>query len=198
MAMHPDPLLIDVPTRLDTPRLVLRCPQPGDGAAYHEAIVASQDELRRWMPWAHEPSSEPKYEAYARRAQAEFLSRCDLAMAIFLRQPDGGEGPLIGASGLHRMDWAVRSFEIGYWCHTGYGGQGYISEAVHAITTMAFETLAARRVEIRMDNRNERSRKLAERCGFELEGVLRCDCLDANFELRDTRVYSRVRRDPVL
>lgn len=39
-----DPPLIDVRMRIDTPRLVLRCQQPGDGAAF-EAVSASLAEL---------------------------------------------------------------------------------------------------------------------------------------------------------
>jgi RimJ/RimL family protein N-acetyltransferase len=57
---------------------------------------------------------------------------------------------------------------------------------------MAFETLQARRVEIRMDDGNLRSRAVAERCGFEFEGVLRRDSLNPAGEPRDTRVYSRM------
>jgi hypothetical protein len=41
-----DPLLIDGPTRLDTPRLALRCPPPGDGPLLHDAQCESMDELR--------------------------------------------------------------------------------------------------------------------------------------------------------
>ena len=81
--------------------------------------------------------------------------------------------------------------------HTSEGGkgpegQGYVSEAVQAIASLAFDQLAARRVEIRMDARNVRSCAVAERCGFEFEGVLRRDTLDVNGEPRDTRVYSRI------
>jgi ribosomal-protein-serine acetyltransferase len=48
-------------------------------------------------------------------------------------------------------------------------------------------------VEIRMDAGNERSWRVAERAGFRLEGVLRGDSLTPAGELRDTRVYARVR-----
>lgn len=41
------------------------------------------------------------------------------------------------------------------------------------LTAMAFQTLGARRVEIRMDSRNERSRRVPERLGFKLEAVMR-------------------------
>ena len=190
-----DPLLIDVPLRLDTERLVLRCPQPGDGAAYLEAITASLAELEPWMPWAHEPQELARCEALARKFQSTYLARSDMPMAMFLRADDGGEGPLVGGVGLHRMDWSVPRFEIGYWCRSSHVGQGLVGEAVQALAAMAFTRLAAQRVEIRCDERNVRSARVAERCGFTLEGVLRKDTRDVDGRPRNTRVYARVAAD---
>ena len=64
----------------------------------------------------------------------------------------------------------MRRFEIGCWIRASAQGQGDVSEAVQALTRMAFSELQARRVEIRMDEKTQRSRAVAERCGFELEG----------------------------
>jgi RimJ/RimL family protein N-acetyltransferase len=58
---------------------------------------------------------------------------------------------------------------------------------------MAFDGLQAQRVELRIDNVNERSWRVAERAGFTLEGVLRHESLTADGALRDMRVYSKVR-----
>jgi RimJ/RimL family protein N-acetyltransferase len=68
-----------------------------------------------------------------------------------------------------------------------------MTEAVRAMARMAFDALAARRVEIRVDDRNERSWKLAERAGFTLEALLRFDSVTPVGEPRSTRIYARVR-----
>ena len=102
---------------------------------------------------------------------------------------------LVGGSGLHRIDWEVPRFEIGYWVRKRFEGQGYISEAVAGITRFAFDRLKARRVEIRVDDRNERSWRIPERLGFRLEGTLRNDVRGVNGELRSTRVYAMIRDD---
>jgi RimJ/RimL family protein N-acetyltransferase len=52
--------------------------------------------------------------------------------------------------------------------------------------------LSAARVELRVDDLNERSWRVAQRLGFQLEGLLRSDTRDANGRLRDTRVYGAV------
>jgi RimJ/RimL family protein N-acetyltransferase len=188
-----DPLLIDVPERIDTERFILRCPQAGDGAAINAAICATMDDLRPWMPWARAAPLLDESEAYCRRNRARFRLREDLTFFIIEREPGGGEGVLVGACGLHRIDWTVRRFEIGYWRRAGLHGHGIASEAASALSRMAFDRLDARRVEIRMDDANLASRKVAERAGFTFEGLLRQDSVTVQGEPRDTRVYSRVR-----
>ena len=87
------------------------------------------------------------------------------------------------------VDWNVPRFEIGYWVRRRFEGQGYVTEAADAIARFAFGALGARRVEIRMDDRNERSWRVAERLGFRLEGVLRNESREGG-GLRDTRIYA--------
>ncbi|WP_424766968.1 GNAT family N-acetyltransferase [Paenibacillus sp. sgz302251] len=56
---------------------------------------------------------------------------------------------LVGSGGLHRMDWQSRKFEIGYWIRTSFSRQGYMTEAVDAITYYAVQELQANRIDIR-------------------------------------------------
>ena len=185
-----DALLEDVPEHIDTERLILRCLRGSDAAALNEAVRESMDQLRLHMPWAQTEPSLMQSEAECRRMQAKYLLREDLTMAMFERAADGSEGAFVGGTGLHRIDWAVRRFEIGYWCRTRCQGHGFVTEAVQALTQFAFAQLRARRVEVRMDDTNPRSWRVAERAGFALEGVLRSDSLSPQGEPRDTRVYA--------
>ncbi|WP_349742833.1 GNAT family N-acetyltransferase [Roseateles cavernae] len=189
----PDPVLIQVPERLLTERLVIAAPHAGLGQALNAAVCESLDELKPWMPWAQTAPSIEESETVLRHQLARFILRSDLTYQFYLREPGSEQaGRLLGGTGLHRFDWTLRRFEIGYWIRTSAQGRGYVSEAVQALACMAFDQLRARRVEIRMDERNLRSRAVAERCGFEFEGVLRRDALSPSGEPRDTRVYSRI------
>jgi RimJ/RimL family protein N-acetyltransferase len=188
-----EPILIDVPERLDTERLVLRVPRRGDGAMVNDAVRASQAALSPWMPWAVTLPTVDESEAHCRRQQARFILREDLTWLMLLRGSDGGEGELVGGTGLHRIDWALRKFEIGYWRKTGAEGRGFVTEAVRALARLAFDSLQARRVEIRMDDNNARSWRVAERAGFTLEALLRFDGVNPAGEPRSTRIYARVR-----
>jgi len=183
-----EPLLIELPTELLTPRLRLVPPAPGDGLMLNRAIAESFPELNRWMDWATTMPTIIDSERFVRDSAARFMRREDLP--LFLRRRDTGE--LVGASGMHRIDWRVPRFEIGYWCRTSLVGNGYVGEAVAAITRFAFEKLGAARVEIRTDSQNTRSFRVAERLGFRLEGTLRRDARTPQGNLRDTRLYSMV------
>ena len=188
MSKKVNPILLDFPDSFETERLTIRSPMPGDGEELQAAVAESIDDLRPWMPWAdHIPTVEEEEEA-VRRGRARFLTREDLWLLLFLK----GTHTLVGGSGLHRMDWDVPSFEIGYFARSRFAGQGYITEAVRGITRFAFDTLGARRVEIRCDAHNERSQKVAERAGFELEATLRNHAVAVDGELRDTLIYVRL------
>jgi ribosomal-protein-serine acetyltransferase len=185
-----NPLMIDFPHELYTERLHIRMPMPGDGRVVWEAIRASQTELREWMLFAQVEQTEADVEAVMRDSHTQFLLRKELQLLIFQRET----GQLIGSSGLHRINWDVRKFEIGYWIDTRHRGQGYMTEAVKAISDFAFDELLARRVEIRCDKLNLRSRAIPERLGFELEGILRHDDIAMDGQrLRDTCIYSMIR-----
>ena len=183
-----DPLLVDLPP-LTSQRLLLRAPCHGDGPALNEAVVESIDQLKPWMPWAQAQPTLEQSELVCRQMAAHFAQRSDLPFFIFER----GSGRLIGGTGLHRFDWSVPRFEIGYWVRRSEQGHGLITEAVQTLVRLAFDGLRARRVEVRMSSMNHRSRAVAERCGFTLEGVLRQDSLGVDGQPRDTAVYARVR-----
>jgi RimJ/RimL family protein N-acetyltransferase len=184
------PILRDFPAQMETERLLIRAPQAGDGTENCAAVLDSFEELRLWMPWAREAPTPDSQEAVMRRAHADFMARTDLMLLLLLK----GTNTIIGSSGLHRIDWHVPKFEIGYWLRTSYTGKGYMTEAVNTIADFAFNSLDARRVEIRCAQQNTRSAAVARRCGFELEGILRHDGRNhLTGELENTMVFARIR-----
>jgi RimJ/RimL family protein N-acetyltransferase len=183
------PILIDFPNQFYTERLLIRMPLPGDGKIVFQAMQASLNELKKWMPWAHREQTEADVEVNIREAHAKFLTREDMRLHIFNRET----GEFIGSSGMHRINWDIPKFEIGYWIDNRYSGKGYITEATEAITKVAFTELKAKRVEIRCDVKNLKSRSIPERLGYKLEGILRNEKISADGkELRDTCIYAKI------
>lgn len=185
-----DPLLIDLPTSIETARLLLRPPRAGDGQALLPALTESLAQLRRFLsalPWVAADPTPDSAERFCRNAHANFLARKDLPFFVF----EQSSGQLLGAAGLHRTVWTTPKTEVGYWGRTSRAGHGFIAEAVDAVTAYAFEHLGAVRVEAIVDEDNHASRRLAERCGYRLEGVLRDERRAPEGDLRNTCVYAR-------
>ncbi|MGI4790692.1 MAG: GNAT family N-acetyltransferase [Janthinobacterium lividum] len=186
--MEPEltPILRDLPTELLGERILIRPVQPGDGAAVWEAVDESREQIGPWLPWVAKTLSADDSEAAVRRGAAKWITREDVMVGIWNKET----GRYLGGSGLHRIEWTVPAFEIGYWLRTSEWGKGYVSEAVQVLCRFAFETLAANRVEIRCDGRNVRSRAVPLRLGFVQEATLRNQVRDGFGELRDTLIFA--------
>jgi RimJ/RimL family protein N-acetyltransferase len=181
-----NPILFDLPMPIRTPRLILRNPLPGDGAFLHEAKLETWDMLNRWMPWAKETGTVDDDEIIIREAYARFIKRED--MMIFGFEADTGK--LVLSSGLHRFDWEVRRFEIGYWVRKSAQGKGYATECANALTRYAFGVLGASAVAIDVAEGNEASMAVVNKLGFEKEGVLRKSNKLPGGEIADHHVWS--------
>jgi len=185
-------ILREFPHSFETERLTIRAPQPGDGPELHAAIIESLDRLRPWFPWAMSDHTVASVEANLRQAHADFMTRDDLRLSLYLK----GTNTVVGSSGLHRIDWSVPKFEIGYWVRSGYEGQGYITEAVMGITDFAFSQLGARRVEIHCNASNQRSAAVAQRCAYLQEACLHNYARHhQSNKLRDELIFAQVRPD---
>jgi RimJ/RimL family protein N-acetyltransferase len=184
--LHPIPL----PQELRSERLVLRPYRGGDAEVLFAAVEESRERLRLWLDWVDEFETLDDARLYVSGAAHDWSRRRDLFFGLFDRA-----GRYLGNTGLHNIDWSLRSFEIGYWLRDGVEGHGYAQEAVRRLTHFAFDDLQANRVEIRCDPRNERSRRVAERLGFVFEGCLRNSRQDPAGGPRDTLVYALVPGD---
>lgn len=177
--------LPDVPELITTEKLELRAPSLEHVPALVEAVTESLSELKPWMPWATDDYDLVGTEENVRQAIAAFVTRTDLRYHMF--HPSG---QLVGSTGFHRLKWSVPRFEIGYWLRTSATGKGYASQAVRALSRVAFEQLGVRRLDIRCSDRNLASARVAERCGYRLEGVLKNYSVGTDGKLHDERVYA--------
>lgn len=185
------PVLVELPDKLLGPRVTVRPYHEDDASALWEAVEESRATLRDWMPWVNDYQAPEDTLAFIRRARARWSLREDLVMVVFERE----SGRLLGGSGLHRIDWTIRRFEIGYWLRSSAVGHGYVTETVQVLTGFAFDCLAANRVEIRMDVRNTRSRAVPVRLGFVFEGCQWRALPDVHSQPRDVDLFALIRED---
>lgn len=186
------PILLDLPMQIETPRLLLRPPQIGEGKLLNATILESFDILHQFMLWAKEKPSLDDSEEVVRREAAHWILKPKDDPELMLFILDKKTNDLVGATGLHNIDWDVPCVETGYWVRKKYSGQGFITEAVNAITQYAFKILHVKRIAITCDVDNERSKKIPERLGYSLESIMKANRIKpVSGEVSDTVVYVR-------
>jgi RimJ/RimL family protein N-acetyltransferase len=166
-----NPVLIDIPLPIRTPRLLIRSKQVGDGVIASAAITETWEELHKWMRWADHPGAltAESLEIRNRHAMARFILR----EIIELIGIDTATGTAVVWCGLHDIDWQGRQCDTGFWVRKSAQGRGIATEAANAMVRYAFGALGMRRVGLTHSGGNEASRRIAEKLGFSFEGVQR-------------------------
>jgi RimJ/RimL family protein N-acetyltransferase len=187
----PDSLVTSPAYRIQTPRLVLRCWNPADAPLLAEAVTASIDHLRPWMPWVHAEPEELEIKVQRLRGfRARFDTDQDFIYAIFTAD----EREVVGGTGMHPRVGAD-ALEIGYWISALHVGQGYATEAAGALTRVAFGIHGVERMEIRCDPANERSASVPRKLGYTHEATLRANVRGVDGAMRDSMVWSLLRSE---
>ncbi|HVH50856.1 MAG TPA: GNAT family protein, partial [Gaiellaceae bacterium] len=107
---------------------------------------------------------------------------------------DAGNGTVLGSIALRWNDERDVA-EIGYWLRSDARGSGVATRALKLVTRIALEKGAAR-VQLRAAVGNDASRRVAEKGGFRLEGVLRSAHWSPRLRRRlDWAMYSRLPDD---
>ena len=180
-------------TELETPRLLLRCPEPLDAPIVHASVVESLESLREFpasLPWAMAEPSVEALERYCAEAKEQYLARTAFPFLAFSKET----GDHVGNLALHDIEWSVPKCEIGYWVRSRFAGRGMITEAVKGLTDFALDRLEMWRIEALPESDNHRSRRICERAGYALEGILRNYRITPEGVLKHACVYAMVRR----
>src|SRR5262245_49334265 len=130
----------ELPHYLETARLILRCPQAGDGAEFNAAVVESLPQLQPWFEWAMQIPTVEDSEAYIQYVVGRIAAQKELTWLLFLKE----KPILIGVVSFHNLDWSVPKLMMSFWVRTHYARQGYMTEAAQKLVDLAFETLGAR------------------------------------------------------
>jgi RimJ/RimL family protein N-acetyltransferase len=84
-----------------------------------------------------------------------------------------GDGRLLGLALAFGIDRTEREVELGYIVAPDARGRGVGTAILRALTDWAFAEAGALRIRLIIETVNEASLKVAERCGYVREGVLR-------------------------
>jgi RimJ/RimL family protein N-acetyltransferase len=161
----------DVPTRLDTERLIVRKYADGDGRALFLLLERSgnRELLGENVEEVASIKTEEEAETTVRKRSTEWINRDRFVMGIWLKN----ENKYVGEIWIEPKNWQVPSFEIGWFLDKGYQGRGIATEAVQRSLVFLFSDLGAHKAIAITRDTNLRSIRLIERLGFRREGHLR-------------------------
>jgi RimJ/RimL family protein N-acetyltransferase len=133
-------------------------------------VVACQDpEISRW--------TRVPYPYGSTDARAYLLQRHDSLhagiAAPFAIVSSTDRDRLLGSISLMRFAWQHARAEVGYWLAKDARGEGHVTRAVRLVTGWGFRSLGLERIDLLAATENPASQRVAERCGFTREAVLR-------------------------
>src|SRR5246127_148765 len=149
-----------------TPRLILRPPTLGDLDSIQTAKEEAWPDLQRWMTWAFDNQRSRQAMEDSIRRNMDYQNEAGIALAGFHRI----NGDFVVRTALDPTD-EQDVYETGYWVAPKYAGQGMATEAANAAIRYAFGHLSAKAITIGHFDRNEPSRSIVEKLGFQKLGV---------------------------
>ena len=163
-----------------------------DGDVDAIARACRDEEIARWLDRIPQPYSEADARWYVEHTRASWA---DGAASIFAIT-DAGSGDPIGSIGIRWLAPDDGVGEVGYWVAPEARGRGAATRALRLISRWALTAVAAERIELRADQLNEASKRVAESAGYRREGVLRSSHYNARQGRRvDFVLYSLLRSE---
>jgi RimJ/RimL family protein N-acetyltransferase len=133
------------------------------------ALVAAIDgdpEISNFLELIPQPYRETEARLWVDAAAAMWRDQSASPFALL------ADGLVVGGAGINWIDRGDAVGDVGYWLRRSARRRGYTTRAVLLLARWAFE-LGCERLQIRADTENEASMRVAERAGFQREGVLR-------------------------
>lgn len=98
----------------------------------------------------------------------------------------------IGYMGIKEIDWSIPKAEIGLFTDEKYAGKGVTTKALSSLADYCFSNWVFRKILLRINRRNIAACKMAEKCGFEIEGEIRNDYITTSGEIVDMLYYGKI------
>ena len=145
--------------------------------------AACQDaEIARWLAFVPEPYTEEDARFYVQ----DCISAPEERKPFAITEAESGE--VIGSIDM-RIN-RMQTGHIGYWLAAEARGRGLTTAALRALSRWAIEELGLGRVELVTDPDNIASQRVAEKAGFQREGILRSILVNRDGSRRDGVMFS--------
>ncbi len=127
--------------------------------------------------------SEEKSRQFIDQAAQKMKSKEQFLYGIFV------DGIVIGLIYIKDLNWSIKEGEFAYCIGEKYTGKGWITEAVKALSSLAFTKLDLERLKIIAHKTNTPSIRVAEKCGFAFVETLKNEFTPPGKQPMDMELY---------
>lgn len=100
---------------------------------------------------------------------------------------------IVGFIDLKNIDWNIPKSEVGLYIDKDYTNKGISTKAFRLFCDYCFEEYQFKKLFLRTHHKNTFARRLAEKCNFEIEGIIRRDYKTTSGEIIDLIYYGRLK-----
>ena len=152
--------------------------------------IAKEKDLIFYSP--SDISTPEKLRAYVQGAVDGYYHKSIIPFIIY----DKENKAYAGSTRFGLINWNNKVLHIGWtWIGHNFQGTGLNANMKFLMLQYAFETLEFEKVEFRIDERNNKSRRAVEKLGATLEGILRQDVLMKDGFRRSTCCYGILKEE---
>jgi [ribosomal protein S5]-alanine N-acetyltransferase len=175
------------PDLIKASSVVLRRAQQHDAPSLF--ALAADPQVARYMDWPM-PTNASSTKSHLEGASAKWDAGVEYQWIILDSQTEATVGTIALRVKGHAADF-------GYFIGRSFWGRGLAFDAATAVLQWIDTQSHILRIWATVDSENLRSRRLLERLGLRLEGVMRCATLRPNIggPPRDTAIYARTKND---
>ncbi|MCH8529273.1 MAG: GNAT family N-acetyltransferase [Saccharospirillum sp.] len=153
-------------TKIVNQDIQLALVEPSFARHYYAIVKSERDDLGQWLAWPRHADSEAFFAAFIQKALHDYADGKAMTCAILYR------GKVVGNISYNSISHALKKVEIGYWLSQEGRGKGIVTQSVSCLIDYAFDVLGMEKVQISAAVDNQPSRKVCERLGFKLEGIV--------------------------
>ncbi|MEO8148930.1 MAG: GNAT family N-acetyltransferase [Bacteroidia bacterium] len=108
---------------------------------------------------------------------------------------DNATDKIIGLIFIKNIEWNIPKCEFGYCIDKNYEGKGIMTKGLSLVIDECFQSMKMNKIFMRIHESNISSRRIAEKNGFIVEGILRSDFKSVEGKLLDIMYFGLLRPD---
>ncbi|MBZ0097561.1 MAG: GNAT family N-acetyltransferase [Taibaiella sp.] len=168
----------------------LRLIESGDLDAYYELIDNNRKRLEDFFAGT---VALTKTKEDTARHLADVLDLQSKNKYFSFVVANNATGKLVSSIQVKSIDWSIPKAELGYYIDAACEGRGLVTKAVASIIDYCFNTHGFNKLYIRTHEKNIGSRKVAEKNGFIVEGIIRMEYKTTAGQIIDFMYYGLLR-----